>query len=145
MGDAEPSTRTRISVGTPWQNGDLLAQPFDAGTAVLSGQPATIASGVRVLEAQRGLMAAVSRTGVLAWATSRATSSRITWFARKGRRLDTLPIDVSEAMQPRISPDGRRLAFAQALNGTADIQVYDFAGGTLRRVTQSPDYDERPV
>jgi eukaryotic-like serine/threonine-protein kinase len=127
------------------QNGDLLAQPFDAESVTLSGQPATIASGVRVLEAQRGLMAGVSRTGVLAWATSRATSSRMTWFARDGRRLDTLPIDAQEAMQPRISPDGRRLAFAQALNGTADIHVYDFAARTLRRVTQSPDYDEWPV
>jgi len=126
------------------QNGDLLAQPFDAERAAMSGEPATIASGVRVLEAQRGVMASVSRTGAIAWATPRATDSRLTWYARDGRRLDDLPIEGGEAPQLRIAPDGGRLAYKKTVDGAADIFVYDFTTRRSRRVSPSPDYDEQP-
>ena len=127
------------------QNGDLLAQPFDVERAALSGQPSTVASGVRVLDAQRGLMATVSRTGAIAWATPRATYSRLTWYARDGRRLEAVPIDIEGGLQFTISPDGRRLAFTRPVDGMGDIYVYDFAVGKSRRVTPSPDYDEQPI
>jgi eukaryotic-like serine/threonine-protein kinase len=127
------------------QNSDLLAQPFDAERAAMSGEPATIASGVRVLEGQRGVMASVSRTGAIAWATPRATDSRLTWYARDGRRLDELPIEGGEAPQLRIAPDGGRFAYKKTDNGAADIFVYDFATRRSRRVSPSPDYDEQPL
>jgi hypothetical protein len=127
------------------QNGDLLAQPFDAEGAAMSGEPATIASGVRVLEAQRGVMASVARTGAIAWATPRATDSRLAWYARDGRRLDDLPIESGEAPQLRIAPDGGRLAYKKTTNGAADIFVYDFTTRRSRRVSPSPDYDEQPL
>jgi serine/threonine protein kinase len=127
------------------QNGDLLAQPFDAERTVLSGQPATVASDVRVLEAQRGMMATISRTGAIAWATPRATQTRFTWFARDGNRLDTVEIPSGEALRPTISPDGRRIAFTQIANGGGDIFVYDLATRSTRRLSQSPEYDEGSV
>ena len=127
------------------QNGDLLAQPFDAERAAMSGEPATIASGVRVLEGQRGVMASVSRTGAIAWATPRATDSRLTWYARDGRRLEALSIEVGEAPQLTIAPDGGRLAYKKTDNGAADIFVYDFATRRSRRVSPSPDFDEQPL
>jgi len=127
------------------QNGDLLAQPFDAERAAMSGEPATIASGVRVLEGQRGVMASVSRTGAIAWAIPRATDSRLTWYARDGRRLDDLPIEGGEAPQLRIAPGGGRLAYKKTTNGAADIFVYDFTTRRSRRVSPSPDYDEQPL
>ena len=127
------------------QNSDLLAQPFDVERAALSGQPATIASDVRVLEAQRAMMATVSRTGAIAWATPRATQTRFTWFARDGGRLDTVELPGGETLPPTISPDGRRLAFAQIANGGGDIFVYDLATRSTRRLSQSPEYDEGTV
>jgi eukaryotic-like serine/threonine-protein kinase len=127
------------------QNGALLAQPFDAERAAMSGEPATIASGIRVLEGQRGVIASVSRTGAIAWATPRATESRLTWYARDGRRLDDLPLDVGEAPQLRIAPDGSGLAYKKTDNGAADIFVYNFTTRRSRRVSPSPDYDEQPL
>jgi hypothetical protein len=127
------------------QNGALLAQPFDAERAVLSGQPSTIASGVRVLEAQRGIIGSASRNGIVAWATPRAVATRTAWYGRDGRRLEQLPVDLLEPLQLIISPDGRRVAFTQPLNGTADVVVYDFAAARSRRVSTSPDYDEMPI
>ena len=127
------------------QNEQLLAQPFDADRAVLNGQPVTIASGVRVLESQRGVLASVSRTGALAWAVPRAAHARFAWYDRDGRRRDSVAIEEGDLQQPTISPDGRRLLFTRVDNGTADIFLYDFAARSSRRVSPSPDYDELPM
>jgi len=127
------------------QNSELLAQPFDVDRAALSGQPATVASGVRVLESQRGLLASVSRTGVLAWASPRASLARLAWYDRDGRRRDTAPIEEGDLQQPVLSPDGNRLLYTRVANGTADIYLYDFPARSSRRITPSPDYDEQPM
>jgi eukaryotic-like serine/threonine-protein kinase len=127
------------------QNDDLLAQPFDADRAVLSGQPAAIASGVRVIESQRGLLASVSRTGVVAWASPRSALIRFAWYDRDGRRRDVVPIEDGDLQQPTISPDGGRLLYTRVANGTADIYLYDFASRSSRRISPSPDYDEQPL
>jgi serine/threonine protein kinase/Tol biopolymer transport system component len=127
------------------QNGDLLAQPFDAERAALSGQPSTIASGVRVLESQRGIIGSVSRNGVIAWASPRGVITRTSWYGRDGRPIEQLPVEILEPLQLNISPDGRRVAFTQPLNGTADVMAYDFATAKTRRVSTSPDYDELPI
>ena len=127
------------------QNDELLAQPFDADRAALSGQPTAVASGVRVLESQRGVLASVSRTGAVAWAVPRAAHARFAWYQRDGRRLDTVPIEEGDLQQPTISPDGRRLLFTRVANGTADVFLYDFAARSVRRISPSPDYDELPM
>jgi len=47
-------------------------------------------------------------------------------------------------MQPRISPDGTKLAFTRAGKGTADIWVLDFQSGATTQLTTDPGYDENP-
>jgi serine/threonine protein kinase len=121
---------------------DIFAQAFDAERGALSGQPATIAADVRVIESQRGVFASVSRTGTIAWAVARAAHARFAWYDREGRRLDTVPIEEGDLQQPTISPDGRRLLFTRVANGTADIFLHDFRARNSRRVTDNPDYDE---
>jgi Tol biopolymer transport system component len=127
------------------QNGELLAQAFDPDRAALSGQPAAIASGVRVIESQRGMVASVSRTGAIAWASARAGLGRFASFDRDGRRGDLLSIEEGDLFHQTISPDGGRLLYTRVVNGTADIFLYDFATRNSRRITLSPDYDEQPL
>jgi eukaryotic-like serine/threonine-protein kinase len=127
------------------QNDELLAQPFDVDRGALTGEPSPIASGVRVIESQRTLLASVSRTGALAWASPRAALARFAWFGRDGRRLESLPVKEGDLRQPELSPDGGRLLYTRPSNGMADIFLYDFASGTDRKITLSPDYDEEPV
>jgi tRNA A-37 threonylcarbamoyl transferase component Bud32 len=127
------------------QNNELLAQPFDADRGALGGRPTTIASGVRVIESQRGLLASVSRTGVVAWASPRAPLARFAWYDRDGRRREAVPIDEADLQQPAISPDGARLLYTRVANGTADIFLYDIAVRSSRRITTNPDYDEQPM
>jgi Tol biopolymer transport system component len=124
------------------RDSELLAQPLDPEAGRLSGEVESIASDVRVEESQRGTFASVSDTGRIVWASARAAELTFAWYERSGRRLDALPIPSGKIMQPRISPDGRRLAFTRALGGTADLWVHEFASGTTTQVTTDPDYDE---
>jgi Tol biopolymer transport system component len=126
------------------RDSELLAQPLDIEHGTLTGDVTTIASDVRVEESQRGTFASVSNDGRLAWTSARAGDQAFTWYERSGRRLDTAPIEPGRIMQPRISPDGRKIVFTRATAGTADIWVHDFASGTETQVTTDPDYDENP-
>jgi len=121
---------------------DLLAQPLDLEAGRLTGEVITVASDVRVEESQRVTFASVSANGRLVWASARAGDMQFSWHERSGRRLDVVPISRGKIVQPRISPDGRRLAFARVLGGTADIWVHDFASGATTQVTTDPDYEE---
>jgi serine/threonine protein kinase len=120
---------------------DLLAQPFDAESGRTSGQAAKIATGVLVGESQRSLMADASRTGTLVWATARTEQLQFEWFDRSGRRLSTIAIEPGMVY----SPDDRALAFYRADKGGADVMIHDFAGGTTRRVSTEPGYNQNPA
>jgi eukaryotic-like serine/threonine-protein kinase len=121
---------------------ELLAQPLDIDAGKLTGDVTAIASDVRVEESQRGIFASVSNHGRIAWASARAAELSFAWYDRSGRRLSALPIEAGKVMQPRISPDGKKLAFTRVANGTADIWVHDFASAVTMQVTTDPDYDE---
>ena len=123
---------------------DLFAQPLDVDGGRLTGEVTSVASDVRVEESQRGTFASVSNTGRLVWASARSAEMRFAWYDRSGRRLDALPVPSGKIMQPRISRDGKRLAFTRASGGTADVWVHEFASGAIKQVSTSPDYDENP-
>jgi eukaryotic-like serine/threonine-protein kinase len=112
--------------------GTLLAVPFDAVTLTILGPAAPLVEGVWSDSASGTAHYAVSRTGSLVYAPGLYTEARrrIAWVDRRGR-LDFLPLQPGFYGDPKLSPDGRRLA-VQLLN---DIWVYDFAGGTLTRAT----------
>jgi len=126
------------------RDGELLAQPLDIAAARLTGDVTTIASDVRVEESQRGTFASVSATGTLVWASAKAADVEMAWFSRDGRKLETLPIAPGKVMQPQLSPDGGRLLFTRAANGTADVWLLDFASGVITQMTTDPGYDENP-
>jgi Tol biopolymer transport system component len=126
------------------RDGELLAQPLDIEGRRLTGDVRTIASDVRVEESQRGNFASVSTNGTIVWASATAADLELVWFGRDGRKLETLPVAPGKVMQPRISPDGTKLAFTRAGNGTADIWLLDFQSGATTQLTTDPGYDENP-
>jgi Tol biopolymer transport system component len=126
------------------RDGELLAQPLDIPAARLTGEVMTLASDVRVEESQRGIFASVSSNGTIVWASARASDLELAWFARDGRRLGTLPVAPGKILQPRLSPDGTKLAFTRAATGTADVWLHDIASGATTQVTTDPDFDESP-
>ena len=48
-------------------------------------------------------------------------------------------------IQPAVSPDGTRLAYASRRNGYWDIYIFDFVTGQSTRVTDTPAYDGNPA
>lgn len=48
-------------------------------------------------------------------------------------------------IDPAISPDGSRMAYASRRNGFFDIYVFDFASGQSNRITDTPAYDGKPT
>ena len=124
---------------------DLLAQAFDVNSLTLSGDVATIATGIRVEESQRLAYVSASLTGQLAWATSRAADNVLALYGRDGRRIRTLDIPPAKLVQPALSPDGKRLLFTSVDRGNADIFLHDLTTNVTERLTNDPDYDEQPI
>ena len=123
----------------------LLAQPFDPGTALLSGTPTTLATNVRHTIAVAETYFSVATDGTLAYASAQSFSGGI-WLGRDGRRLATA-IDDSIDETLRASPDGRRIAAAvqDPDKASTDIVVIDAASGARSRLTSHPLWDQNPV
>jgi len=127
------------------QEGRLLARAFDPASGGLSGPVSEVAKGVRVIESQRATMASVSPGGVLVHASSAVGKLGIESCDRKGVELGPLPIARGDLHQLEVSPDGRRLAYVVVRDGQGDIWTHDFALGTSRAVSSSPEYEEQPI
>jgi eukaryotic-like serine/threonine-protein kinase len=123
------------------QAGTLLAAPFDVKTLALVGAATPVVDGVWNDPATGTAHYAVSHTGTLVYASGQYTvaRSRIAWVDRRGG-VEFLPCEPGLYSEPKLSPDGRRLA-VQLLN---DIWVYDFGTGTLTRTT-SRGVNQAPV
>jgi Tol biopolymer transport system component len=123
----------------------LFAQPFNAETAELEGEPVAVAGDV--LQDPSGAigMFAVSIDGrVLSYSESRG--NRLAWFDRSGRET---PIagPRGEFSQIQLSPDGMRAAVVMPdrQSGNRDIWLVTLADGGLSRLTSHPTNDWFPV
>ncbi len=121
---------------------DLLARRFDPRSAAARGAPISVAEHV----AQSGSywnmgLFSVSANGALAYASAAQTSSRLLWFDRSGRQIGVAEEPAAFTPQPpRISPDGRRAAFAVTDLSTrkTDVWIRDLERGTQTRLTTGP-------
>ena len=120
--------------------GDVLyAVPFDLNRLSASGTPVAVLDGVRSYDASLGAAAfyAVSDEGTLVYQPGRAAGqSAVAWTGLDGRQ-EALDLPAGSYSHPRLSPDGRWLAFARQDSGGTDVWVYAVAGGTaMRRLTE---------
>jgi len=122
----------------------LVAQPFDADTGRVAGEPIVIAEQVERNAGSRRGAFTVSQTGVLAYRPVGQT--QLVWFDRSGRRLGTIG-PPARYDNPALSPDDRLLAFDRPNpeTGTADIWVVELARNITSRLTFNPDADDMPV
>ena len=128
------------------RDGTLLAQPFDPDRATTAGEPVPLAERIDQ-SPESGLAAfSVSNNGVLVYSSSPAASvSRLLWFDRAGHQLAQLG-EPRNYRNPRISPDGARLAVELVDNaGNRDVWLMDMARGVPVRFTFDPGRDASPV
>jgi hypothetical protein len=130
----EPGHRELLRVGTHAAyaapgfllyvvQGTLMAQPFDPVRAEVRGEPMRVAEGVRMLNVF-GVFSA-SDTGVLITESNEGfEGGRLVWVDRGGRTSPVPGAEFTDALYPRLSPDGRRVAHIRS----GDIWVTDLGG-----------------
>jgi len=129
----------------------LMAQPFDAGKAVTSGDPVPIAEQVDnwhdFFANIQGLFSA-SQNGVLAYTSGGVGNNlQLTWFDRSGKIVGTVGTP-GIMMAPKLSPDGNTVAvdLLDPQTGFSDIWLHDLNRDTASRFTFNPKTtNDRPV
>jgi Tol biopolymer transport system component len=127
------------------RGGALYAVPFDAERAEATGPERLLLNGV--MTGPRGAAQfTVTANGTLAYIAGDATPTQheLVWADRSGRTQPVLD-DGRTYEDPRLSPDGTRLAFTTPDGANFDIWVRDLVRGSNTRVTTHPGEDFEPV
>jgi eukaryotic-like serine/threonine-protein kinase len=122
--------------------GTVFAVPFDPQRLVATGGPVPVIEGVRRTTTETASAVTqfhVSDTGTLAYipGSSAASAARLSigLFDRTGG-FEPFQIQPGPYSTPRMSPDGRRIAFATDDGKAAAIWVYEVSGASaMRRLT----------
>ena len=128
------------------QQGNLRAQPFDVRRLRPAGESFAVADLVQVSSIVGFGSFSVSDNGLLAYVGGAAARfSRLVWSDRSGKEIETIGA-AGVHWDPRLSHDGRRLAFAvEDSRGNSDIWIYDLTRKISTRFTFDPDADLAPV
>ncbi len=117
------------------RRGSLQAAPFDLRQLQVTGPPVTVLEGVVTHPESGAAQFAISRTGTLVYASgsSHMADRPLVWVDRQGTAKPLLDRRAA-FVEPRISPDGRRLAVT--IVGAFDrLWTSEIARGTLTRLT----------
>lgn len=127
-----------------WRDGNLVAQPIDAHTGVLSGVPSAIVEHVSFDPLFSIVEFSVSTEGKLVYMTGDATLDRqLQWYDRNGRLLGTLG-ENDHYKGVAISPDGSRVAADTISVKESKIRIVD-ARGTRTLMTLNNSFGASPT
>jgi serine/threonine-protein kinase len=122
----------------------LLAVPFDLSRLTIRGSPTPVVEAVS-MSGGKGTGAvelSVSENGAVAYLPGPGVSNLpfSLGFADRSGKVERLNVPPGSLKSPRISPDGRHIAFAPDYEDRADepavVWIYDLAGNkALRRLT----------
>jgi Tol biopolymer transport system component len=124
----------------------LVAQPFDARSGEITGEPLPIADRVTSISYGQGDFSA-SRDGTLVFRAGTTHPVRqLKWVDRSGRDLGTVgdPAAYSDIV---ISPDGNSVVTSIAFDqsGNSDVWVRDLRHGVATRLTYYAGWDAYPL
>jgi serine/threonine protein kinase/Tol biopolymer transport system component len=128
------------------RNGSLVAQPFDAKSGTLTGEPVQVVPSVKH-HRQGDTALDVSDTGTMIYRPAEELPvTRLVLYDRRGREVQSIAADAF-FRQPRLSPDGRRLLAERATSDqpSPDIWMYDLERGSAAQMTRDEAPDTRPV
>jgi Tol biopolymer transport system component len=115
-------------------DGAVMAVTLDRSGRHTAGTPTPVLDPVEVRQDLNGNSEIfVSKGGALL--TSRGgTNTRLAWIARDGKVTPLSP-DSRQFEEPRLSPDGSRIAVGIRDAGKSTIWIYDIATGTFSRLS----------
>jgi Tol biopolymer transport system component len=125
----------------------LVAQPFDASGATLSGEAVPLAEDLLVISGAALSVFSTSANGALAYLTGKAeVATTLEWRDREGKVVGTLG-EPAVQRAARLSPDGRLVAaqVADVSIGTHDLWIYEVDRGLRTRFTFDPGEDVFPT
>ncbi len=117
-------------------DGSVLAVPIDVSRKRIAGNPVSVHDPVQVNPGNNGNSGIyVSRQGALVTVRGSSTG-QLAWLGRDGVLRTIIP-DVRYFSQPRLSPDGHRIAvLVYGSDATkADVWMLDLGNATLSRLT----------
>jgi len=121
----------------------LFAVPFDVSGLELTGSPIPVIEGVKTPRRMGGANYSVSDTGALVYGRPIRETNSLVWVRRDGGE-EVLSAEPRGYFQPRISPDGNRVA-VDVRDEDEDIWIWDFARETLTQLTFSPGLEHSPL
>ena len=121
--------------------GNLMAVPFDLARLEVTGEPVLIVEGVRQ---NGGVDYSVSQEGTLVYVPDSGGLNTLVWVDREGQE-ERLVAEPRGYFDPRISPDGSRLAITIDESGGSDVWIYDLEREILTRLTFDPALDHWPI
>jgi Tol biopolymer transport system component len=130
-----------------YNDGALVAQRFDLGERELIGDPVPLIDEMGYNAPSIEARFRVSADGRIIVAQSGGDStSRLVWIDRSGEEVGVLAAASSNA-QPRISPQGDRVAFQlpDPQTGNRDVWFIEVARGITARLTNHVANDSNPV
>jgi serine/threonine protein kinase len=122
----------------------LMAQPFDAARLAVTGEAVPVTEQVSMIANTLDAPFSASANGVLVFQTNVSTNESLTWFDRAGNRTP-VPGDPMSLNSPRLSPDGKRVAFTAEVSGNYDVWIQDLTRNLRSRLTFDPVRDIAPV
>jgi Tol biopolymer transport system component len=127
--------------------GNLYAWRFDAGSRRLIGQPVPVVQEKLSLWGPKGLAVfAASDSGTLVYLPEAVPRTALQWYDGSGRTLGTLGKS-GFYRTPRISPDGKRVAFAlgESSPTSNDLWILDLQYERTFRLTQKSGSFAQPA
>ncbi len=125
------------------RSGALMAAPFDAERLEMAGPARPVIEWVKWFPINGTAQFAISRDGSLVYVPGGPEweePRRLVWVNRQGEST-AVTDDARVFYDPRLSPDGRKIAVAIAREGNTDLWLYDVKHDTLSRLTTSGGED----
>lgn len=125
----------------------ILAQPFDANSLKLTGEPVAVATDPQFLPRVLRATFAVNDTGLLlVQKRGNLSLSRLIWFDRNGKEVGVLG-DEEMYANLHVAANGRVVAVDRTdqENQNTDVWTYDLKDGAAKRLTFGGGLDVLPV
>jgi len=127
------------------RGGQLLAAPFDLDKLAVTGVAEPVVDDVYLNpnDGFTNLSFGLDGTLVYVPASVMEPAIQLVWVDRKGE-MTPLEVPARRYHDPRISPDGRRIAVAINQTQNSDVWLHDLERGTWSRFSFSPTTDFNP-
>jgi serine/threonine protein kinase/Tol biopolymer transport system component len=128
-----------------WRDGTLMAQPFDAETLQVHGNPLALPGSAGLNRLTNQALFSVSSSGTLVLLGGAVGETQLEWVDRFGTRVGTAgPTGLFNSVS--LAPDDTKVVYdaSEVRTGSVDLHRFDFATGQTTRLTFNAAHDMFP-